>query len=57
MLRAYDKATGKEVGAVYLPAPQTGSPMTYMLNGRQYLVVAVSGAGYSGELSAFRLPS
>ena len=33
MLRAYDKATGKEVGAVYMPAPQTGSPMTYMLNG------------------------
>ena len=57
MLRAYDKATGKEVGAVYLPAPQTGSPMTYMLNGRQYLVVAVSGSGYSGELIAFRVPS
>jgi hypothetical protein len=31
--------------------------MTYMVNGRQYLVVAVSGAGYSGELIAFRLPS
>jgi quinoprotein glucose dehydrogenase len=57
MLRAYDKATGKEVGAVYLPAPQTGSPMTYVMNGRQYIVVAVSGAGYSGELIAFRLPS
>ncbi len=57
MLRAYDKATGKEVGAVYMPAPQTGSPMTYMLNGRQYIVVAVSGAGYSGELIAYRLPS
>ena len=40
MLRAYDKATGKEVGAVYMPAPQTGSPMTYMLNGKQYIVVA-----------------
>jgi quinoprotein glucose dehydrogenase len=57
MLRAYDKATGKEVGAVYMPAPQTGSPMTYMLNGKQYIVVAVSGAGYSGELVAYRLPS
>ena len=56
MLRAYDKATGKEVGAVYMPAPQTGSPMTYLVNGRQYIVVAVSGAGYSGELLAFRLP-
>ncbi|MBM3776836.1 MAG: pyrroloquinoline quinone-dependent dehydrogenase [Acidimicrobiia bacterium] len=56
MLRAYDKATGKEVGAVPMPAPQSGSPMTYMLDGRQYLVVAVSGAGYSGELLAFRAP-
>ncbi|MCC7033386.1 MAG: pyrroloquinoline quinone-dependent dehydrogenase [Acidobacteria bacterium] len=56
MLRAYDKATGKEVAAVELPAPQTGSPMTYMLDGRQYLVVAISGPGYSGELRAYRLP-
>jgi quinoprotein glucose dehydrogenase len=56
MLRAYDKATGQEVGAVYMPAPQSGSPMTYMLNGQQYIVLAISGAGYSGELVAFRLP-
>ncbi|HWY47755.1 MAG TPA: hypothetical protein VNX70_10260, partial [Bryobacteraceae bacterium] len=56
MLRAYDKATGKEVGAVYMPAPQSGSPMTYSLNGKQYLVVAISGASYSGELVAFRVP-
>jgi quinoprotein glucose dehydrogenase len=56
MLRAYDKATGREVGAVYMPAPQTGSPMTYMHNGRQYLVIAIGGAGYSGELVAFALP-
>ena len=56
MLRAYDKADGKEVGAVYMPAPQSGSPMTYLLNGRQYIVVAVSGGNYSGELIAFRLP-
>jgi quinoprotein glucose dehydrogenase len=57
MLRAYDKATGKEVGAVYMPAPQTGSPMTYMVNGRQYLTVSISGAGYSGELLTFRTGS
>jgi quinoprotein glucose dehydrogenase len=56
MLRAYDKKSGAEVGAVYMPAPQTGSPMTYMLNGRQYLVVAISGGTYSGELVALRLP-
>jgi quinoprotein glucose dehydrogenase len=57
MLRAYDKATGKEVGAVYMPAPESGSPMTYMLNGKQYVVIAVSGGNYSGEYIAFSLPS
>jgi len=56
MLRAYDKTNGKEVGAVWMPAPQSGSPMTYMLNGRQYIVVAVSGGNYSGEYLAFALP-
>jgi quinoprotein glucose dehydrogenase len=56
MLRAYDKATGTEVGAVYMPAPQTGSPMTYMLNGEQYLVVAIGGGVYTAELVAFKLP-
>ena len=57
MLRAYDKRSGKEVGAVYMPAPQSGSPMTYSLNGKQYLVVAISGGNYSGELLALRLPN
>src|SRR5262245_10685815 len=57
MLRAYDKATGKEVGAIWMPAQQSGSPMTYMHNGRQYIVVAVSGGAYSGEYIAFALPS
>jgi quinoprotein glucose dehydrogenase len=56
MLRAYNKATGEEVGAVYIPAPQTGSPMTYLLNGQQYVTVSISGPGYSGELLVFRLP-
>ena len=57
MLRAYDKASGKDAGAVYMPAPQSGSPMTYMLNGQQYIVVAVSGFGYPGELIAYKLPA
>ena len=56
MLRAYDKSTGKEVGTVLMPAPQSGSPMTYMLNGKQYIVVAISGGPYSGEYRAYRLP-
>jgi quinoprotein glucose dehydrogenase len=57
MLRAYDKATGSEVGAVYMAAPKSGSPMTYMLNGKQYVVLAISGGTYSGELVAYGLPS
>jgi quinoprotein glucose dehydrogenase len=57
LLHAYDKATGKEVGAVFIPAPQSGSPMTYMLNGKQYIVVAVSSGAYSGEYVAFTLPA
>ncbi len=57
MLRAYDKATGKEVGAILMPAPQSGSPMTYMVDGKQYIVVAVSGGAYSGEYIAYSLPS
>ncbi len=56
MLRALDKATGQEVGAVPLPAGQTGTPMTYSLSGRQYIVLAISGPGFPGELIAFRLP-
>ena len=57
MLRAYDKATGVEVGAVFMSAPQTGTPMTYMVDGTQYLVVAIGGSGHDAELLAFRLPS
>jgi quinoprotein glucose dehydrogenase len=56
MLRAYDKLTGKEVGAVWMPAGQSGSPMTYSVNGKQYIIVAVSGGNYSGEYLAFSLP-
>src|SRR5262249_45931389 len=43
MLRAYDKATGADVGAVYMPAPQTGSPMTYRFKGRHYLTIRIAG--------------
>jgi len=57
MLRAYDKTTGKQVGEVTMPAPQSGSPMTYMVNGKQYIIVAVSGGAYSGEYIAFTLPN
>jgi quinoprotein glucose dehydrogenase len=57
LLRAYDKKTGKDAGAVFMPAGQTGTPMTYMLNGKQYIVVAIGGTGFEAEFIAFRLPN
>jgi quinoprotein glucose dehydrogenase len=59
LLRAYDKDTGEDVeGQVEMPAKQTGSPMTYLHNGKQYIVVAVSqsGANAGAELIAYALP-
>jgi quinoprotein glucose dehydrogenase len=57
MLRAYDKVTGKQLGAVFMPAPQSGSPMSYVVDGKQYIIVSVSGGSYSGEYIAYSLPS
>ncbi len=54
-LRAYDKKTGTEVGAVFIPGEQSGSPMTYMLDGKQYLVLAVGGRGVESRFIAFKL--
>ena len=54
LLRAYDKTTGADLGAVEMPDKQTGSPMTYMINGKQYIVVAVSGVD-GAQLIAFAL--
>lgn len=59
LLRAYDKATGEDVPAeVNMPGKQTGSPMTYLYNGKQYIVVAVTtnGVNGGGELIAYSLP-
>ena len=57
MLRAYNKQTGEQVGAVWMPAPQSGSPMTYSVDGKQYIIIAISGGSYSGEYVAFSLPA
>ncbi|MCP5382275.1 MAG: PQQ-binding-like beta-propeller repeat protein [Kordiimonadaceae bacterium] len=56
MLRAYDKMTGEEVGEIWMPAAQSGSPMTYSIKGKQYIIVAVSGGSYPGEIRAYKLP-
>ena len=55
-LRAYDKKTGGEVGAVRMTARVTGSPMTYVAGGRQYIVVPMGAPGVPAELVAYRLP-
>ena len=54
--RSYDKATGEIVSEFLLPANTTGVPMTYMANGKQYIVVAVAAAGRPAELIALALP-
>jgi quinoprotein glucose dehydrogenase len=54
-LRAYDKATGEQKGAVFMDKVQTGATMTYLHNGKQYLVTAV-GSSYGADILAFALP-
>ena len=49
------RRTARKSAAVYMPAQQSGTPMTYALNGKQYIVVAISGGTYSGEYVAFTL--
>jgi quinoprotein glucose dehydrogenase len=54
LLRAYDKFTGELLGSLPMPAQQTGSPMTYMVDGVQYLAVAISGGDVPGRLRVYR---
>lgn len=56
LFRAIDKATGEVVHQIELPASTTGVPMTYMVNGRQFIVVAIGGRGYPAELVALAVP-
>jgi len=59
----YSKAfmVKRHAGAVYIPAPQSGSPMTYAVNGKQYIVVPAGGGQSSkkpsgGVYVAYALP-
>lgn len=54
--RAYDKATGEILAELELPAGTTGAPMTYMHNGKQFLVVAIGGMNESPEWVGLSLP-
>jgi len=60
-LRAFDVETGKELWKYELPAGGQATPMTYMLNGKQYVVIAAGGHGKLGTkqgdyVIAFTLP-
>ena len=57
-MTAYHKDTGEYLGSVTLPAVPYGNPMTYLHDGRQYIVVAVGGGGGAAapELIALALP-
>jgi quinoprotein glucose dehydrogenase len=54
-LTAYDKATGKVIANVPLPARPSGTPMSYVLGGKQYIVFATGGGPQAGIL-ALALP-
>ena len=56
MFSAYDKATGALVHEMELPASTCGNPMTYRVNGKQFIVVAVGAANFPAELVALSLP-
>jgi quinoprotein glucose dehydrogenase len=56
MFRAHDKLTGEVVAEIRLPANQSGIPMTYMVNGKQFIVVAVGAQGVPAEFVALAIP-
>ena len=57
MFRAYDKRTGAVVAEIELPSKATGAPMTYLREGRQYIVIAVATQRHPAELVALALPN
>ncbi len=56
MFHAYDKLTGETLWEYELPKRQSGVPMTYMADGKQYIAMAISARGEPAELVALTLP-
>ena len=56
MFRAYDKTTGEVVWEIELPGGTSGTPMTYMVDGRQYFIATVGWDDIASELVAMALP-
>lgn len=55
--RAVDKLTGEEVGQLEIPAQTTTAPMTFLHEGRQYIILPVAGSGEAAHLVALTLPA
>jgi glucose dehydrogenase len=55
-LIALDAKTGKVLRTINVGKGSSASPMTYMVGGKQYILIAASGGAYSGEYLAFKLP-
>ncbi|MCH8125089.1 PQQ-binding-like beta-propeller repeat protein [candidate division KSB1 bacterium] len=53
--RVINKKTGKILTEIELPASTNAAPMTYMANGKQYIVVAIAGPDFPAELFALAL--
>ena len=56
VLHAFDPDTGALVAHIALPGNASGAPMTYLVDGKQFIVVAIGGAGQTAELVALSLP-
>jgi quinoprotein glucose dehydrogenase len=56
MFYAYDKATGAVVHELTLPGGTCGNPMTYAINGKQYIAVSVGSRTTTAEIVALALP-
>ena len=55
LLRAMDKATGETIAEIELPGIPQGAPMTYMLDGKQFIAIACGG-GSDARLISLALP-
>src|SRR5262249_22558819 len=59
LLHAYDKKTGEDIAEIPMPGMQTGVPMTYVHQGRQFVLVPVAAnaqTGTTAQLVAYALP-
>ena len=55
-LWAFDPDNGQLISRTELPSNAQGAPMTYMAEGKQFIVIPIGGANRPAELIALSLP-